>query len=122
MWTPDKKIGDEVVLWRGGWCRDTTILKICGETPTQLILGDYAKTRIRKKNGRVVGGRGSANDCTDDERARIAEQARQERINVESMRILEAIEGMHYRGKGGNREWIVNNIGPLMPKEQKGDD
>lgn len=117
MWTPDKKVGDEVVVWPGGFSRERRVLRIARETATQFVLDDHGETRVRKSNGRVCGSRGWAEDYTDEVRSRIAQQRERERLDYEALRVLNAIEDMYYHGKGGNREWLVKHIGPLLPKE-----
>jgi len=117
MWTPDKKVGDEVVVWRGGFSRERIVGKIARETATQFVLDDHGETRVRKSDGRVCGGRGWAEDYTDEVRNRIERQEEKKRIDYEALRVLNAIADMYYRNKGGNREWIAKHIGPLLPKE-----
>lgn len=117
MWTPDKKVGDEVAVWGGMYSREYRIQKIRRETATQYVLGDGYDTRISKKNGRVIGGSGWAEDYTDDVRRVIAEKMEKERLNSEAHRVLRFVEGMYYRNKQSGREWLVKHIGPLLPKE-----
>jgi hypothetical protein len=123
MWTPDKKVGDEVAIHVGGsWHGRWELRTIVGETATQWILSGSGKVRVRKDRGKIVGADFEyADDATKEMRAQIAEHDKWARISRKATEIKHRLDELYRTGDEG-REWIVNNIGPLMPKEQKGDD
>lgn len=117
MWTPDKKVGDEVLYTPGGFSRAWTRLTIVRETATQFILSGNGTVRVRKKDGRGVGGHGGyAIDLTDKQLKRLAQIAREDEISHRAFEIQRRVVSLYYSGAEG-REWLVKHIGPLLPKE-----
>ena len=116
MWTPDKKVGDQVAMRQGhvllGQWVLRTVMKV---TSTQFTLNTGEK--VLRSNGRVVGSDGDfCSDATDKMRKKIAESDRQHEISREAYEIRSRIEEIFSWGDGG-REWLVKHIGPLLPKE-----
>lgn len=116
-WTPDKKVGDEVLYTLGGLHKTWTRLTIIRETATQFILSGNGTVRVRKKDGKGVGGHGGyAIDLTDKQLKRLAQIAREDEISHRAFEIQRRVVSLYYSGAEG-REWLVKHIGPLLPKE-----
>lgn len=116
-WTPDKKVGDEVLYTLGGLSKRWERRTIIRETATLFILSGSGDVRIRKKDGDEVGGRrGYATDLTDAQLKRLERIAREDEISHRAFEIQRRVVSLYYSGAGG-REWLVKHIGPLLPKE-----